>query len=86
LHKLVTLSALPVAGTEEDFSVDSTGFRTTTFSAYNGVKHGQTKEHQWVKAHLCAGAKTNIVAAVAITEGNGADSPQFGPLVKKTAD
>lgn len=86
LHELVTLSALPVAGIENDFSVDSTGFRTTTFSAYNGAKHGQKKEHQWVKAHLCAGVKTNIVAAVAITDSNGGDSPQFGPLVKKTAE
>jgi len=86
LHELVTLSALPVAGLETDFSVDSTGFRTTTFSAYNGVKHGQKKEHQWVKAHLCAGVKTNIVAAVSITDSNGGDSPQFGPLVKKTSE
>jgi len=86
LHELVTLSALPVAGIENDFSVDSTGFRTTTFNAYNGVKHGQKKEHHWVKAHLCAGVKTNVVAAVAITDSNGGDSPQFGPLVKKTAE
>ena len=86
LHKLVTLSALPVAGIEEDFSVDSTGFRTTTFSAYNGVKHGQKKEHQWVKAHLCAGVKTNVVAAVAITDAYSNDSPQFGPLIKKTSN
>ena len=86
LHELVTLSALPVAGLENDFSVDSTGFRTTTFNAYNGMKHGQKKEHQWVKAHLCAGVKTNIVAAVAITDSNGGDSPQFGPLVKKTSE
>lgn len=86
LHELVTLSALPVAGLENDFSVDSTGFRTTTFNAYNGMKHGEKKEHQWVKAHLCAGVKTNIVAAVAITDSNGGDSPQFGPLVKKTAE
>ena len=41
LQNLVTLSALPVAGIENDFSVDSMGFRTTQFSAYNGVKHGQ---------------------------------------------
>jgi transposase len=86
LHELVTLSALPVAGIEEDFSVDSTGFRTTTFSAYIGAKYGRGKEHQWVKAHLCAGVKTNIVAAVAITDANGGDSPQFGPLIKKTAN
>ncbi|MGV8127638.1 MAG: transposase [Methanothrix sp.] len=85
LHKLVTLSALPVAGIEEDFSVDSTGFRTTQFNAYSGAKYGQKKEHQWVKAHLCAGVKTNVVAAVAITDAYSNDSPQFGPLVKKTA-
>lgn len=46
LHNLVTLSALHVAGIEVDFSVDSTGFRTTCFSAYNGTKYGQRKEHQ----------------------------------------
>ena len=85
LHKLVTLSALPVAGIEEDFAVDSTGFRTTQFNAYHGAKYGQKKEHQWVKAHLCAGVKTNVVAAVAITDAYSNDSPQFGPLVKKTA-
>jgi len=85
LHKLIMLSALPVAGLENDFSVDSTGFRTTTFSAYNEAKYGQTKEHHWLKAHICAGVKTNIVAAISITEENGADSPQFGPLIKKTA-
>jgi transposase len=85
LQKLVTLSALPVAGIEVDFAVDSTGFRTTQFNAYNGAKHGQKKEHQWVKAHLCAGVKTNVVAAVAITDAYSNDSPQFGPLVRKTA-
>jgi transposase len=86
LHKLVTLSALPVAGIEVDFAVDSTGFRTTQFNAYNGAKHGQKKEHQWVKAHLCAGVKTNVVAAVAITDAYSNDSPQFGALVRKTAE
>lgn len=85
LQRLVTLSALPVAGIEVDFAVDSTGFRTTTFNAYEGAKYRQKKEHQWVKAHLCAGVKTNVVAAVAITDAYSNDSPQFGPLVKKTA-
>jgi transposase len=85
LHKLVTLSALPVAGIEEDFSVDSTGFRTTQFNAYEGAKYGRKKEHHWVKAHLCAGVKTNVVAAVAITDAYSNDSPQFGSLVRKTA-
>jgi transposase len=85
LHELVTLSALPVAGIETDFAVDSTGFRTNTFSAYCEDKYGKTKERHWIKAHLCGGIKTNIVAAISITGGNGADSPEFGPLIKKTA-
>lgn len=85
LHRLVTLSALPVAKIENDFAVDSTGFRTSTFSNYCEDKYGQSKERHWLKAHLCAGIKTNIVAAVSITGENGADSPQFGPLIKRTA-
>ena len=85
LHKLIMLSALPVAGLETDFSVDSTGFRTTTFGAYCEDKYGKSKEHHWLKAHMCAGVKTNIIASIAITDGNSNDSPQFGPLVRKTA-
>ena len=76
---------MPVACIENDFAVDSTGFRTSTFSSYCEDKYGKTKERHWLKAHLCGGVKTNIVAAVAITDENGADSPEFGPLVKKTA-
>lgn len=86
LHQLVFLSALPVAGLETDFAIDSTGFRTTSFSVYNGMKHGQTKEHKWLKAHMCVGVKTNIVAAVTITDGNSNDSPQFSPLIKQTSE
>jgi transposase len=85
LHELVTLSALPVAELESDFAIDSTGFRTTGFSVYNGVKHGVKKEHRWVKAHMATGVKTNIVTSIEITGENGADSPQFNPLIKTTA-
>ncbi len=80
------MSALPVAGIETDFSIDSTGFRTTTFSAYEGAKYGRSKEHKWLKAHFCAGVKTNIIAAVSITAGNSNDSPQFSPLIRQTAN
>ena len=34
---------------------------------------------------MCAGVKTNIVTSIAITDGNSNDSPQFGPLTRKTA-
>jgi len=86
LHQLVLLSALPVAGLETDFAIDSTGFRTTTFNVYNEAKYGKTKEHNWLKAHMCVGAKTNIVTAVIITDGNCNDSPQFCPLIKQTSE
>lgn len=85
LHELVTLSALPVAGLETDFAIDSTGFRTTGFNVYNGMKHGERKEHKWVKAHIACGVKTNIVTSIEITGENGADSPQFIPLLNGTA-
>ena len=82
LHELVTLSALPVAGLETDFAIDSTGFRTTTFSAYCGMKHGQKKEHRWLKAHMATGVKTNIVTGIEISTTNDNDSPHFKPLVE----
>ncbi|WP_239451312.1 hypothetical protein [Methanosarcina horonobensis] len=40
LHQLVLLSALPVAGLETDFAIDSTGFRITTFNVYTETKYG----------------------------------------------
>lgn len=86
LHELVRLSALPVVDLETDFAIDSTGFRTTTFNAYNGEKHGVKHRHEWLKAHLCTGVSTNIVTSVMITDANGSDTVQFEPLVKKTAD
>ncbi|MFY9749645.1 MAG: transposase [Methanoregula sp.] len=82
LHELVTLSALPVAGLETDFAIDSTGFRTTTFGAYCGMKHGQKKEHRWLKAHMATGVKTNIVTGIEISTTNDNDSPHFKPLVE----
>ena len=85
LHELVTLSALPVAGLETDFAVDSTGFRTTTFNEYCGMMHGQKNDHRWIKAHMATGVKTNIVTSIEITAENGSDSPQFKPLVDDTA-
>lgn len=86
LHTLVAVSSHPVVGLENDFSIDSTGFRTTTFGAYCDAKYEQDKEHIFLKAHFCAGVKTNIIVGVNITEGNGSDSVQFGPLIKKTTD
>jgi len=86
LKNLVTESAKPLAEMEKDFAIDSSGFRTRSFGAYCREKHGTKREHRWLKAHICSGVYTNIVTDITITEANGADSPQFEGLVRRTAD
>jgi transposase len=82
LKALVGVSAAPLKAVESDFAIDSSGFRTTRFNEYCKEKHDTKREHQWVKAHICCGTKTNVVCSVEITGENGADSPQFIPLAK----
>jgi transposase len=85
LRQLLALSALPLAGVEATFAVDSTGFRTTNFGSYLNAKHGVKREHEWLKAHLVTGVKTNIVASATITDSQGkgtADTTQFPPLME----
>jgi len=84
LRRLVTLSAQPLAGLENEFAVDSTGFKTTSFGDYNKEKHKHKKEHIWLKAHFCTGVKTNIVTDIIVTDANAGDSPRFAPLVHNT--
>lgn len=86
LQTLIILSAMPLRSVETRFAIDSTGFRTTKFSDYCKEKHETRRNHQWVKAHICTGIKTNIITAVEITGENGADSPQFIPLSKRTSE
>lgn len=81
LHNLLTVSALPLKGVETTFSPDSSGFRTNQFNEYARHKYKISKVHQWVKAHILVGAKTNIIASAEITNEKGSDSPQFKPLV-----
>lgn len=83
LHRLLTLSALPLRSVETSFAQDSSGFRTSQFNQYAVEKYGQKKEHKWVKAHLLVGTKTNVIVSARITENNAGDSPQFIPMVKE---
>ncbi len=87
LRQLVTLSALPLKAVETDFAADSTGFTTSRFVRWYDHKWGreQTKR-EWVKLHAMTGVRTNIVTAVEMTTYRGADSPQFAPLVRSTAE
>jgi len=85
LHELVRLSARPLASIETDFATDSSGFRCSSFGRYCEYAHGTKRMHNWLKCHISTGVTTNIVADVIITDENGADSPQFEPLVRGTA-
>jgi transposase len=81
LHRLLAISALPLSGVETTFAPDSSGFRTSQFNQYGVEKYGTKKAHKWVKAHIFVGTKTNVVVSARITDEDGADSPQYEPMV-----
>lgn len=94
LYSLVTWAAKPVADVEETWAIDSTGFRTSSFGYYMSERYGARKKtttphygaariNEWLKAHFCVGAKTNVIATAAITGSSGpgsGDTAQFEPL------
>ena len=85
LHELIHLSAQPLASVETDFAIDSSGFRCSTFGNYCEEKHGVKHSRNWLKAHICTGVNTNIVADIIITDEHSADSPQFKKLMLNTS-
>ena len=87
LKQLVHASSLPLRAVETDFAIDSSGFGSCRFERWIDEKYGTPrKQAVWVKCHIACGVKTNIVTAVRILDKDAADSPQFTPLVKETAD
>ncbi|MDV0447261.1 hypothetical protein MsAg5_11410 [Methanosarcinaceae archaeon Ag5] len=82
LRELLRLSAAPMASIEENFAVDSSGFRTTTYSEWCREKHRTGKKNDWLKAHIITGVNTNIVADMVATDGNSADIKEFNQLVE----
>lgn len=86
LRKLVTVSSLPLRAVETAFAPDSSGFSALRFDRWYDQKYGGEKSKGiWVKCHIMAGVKTNVVAAVEVTDQDAADNPQFTPLVHATA-
>jgi transposase len=83
LYRLLGISALPLSGVETTFAPDSSGFRTSQFNQYGVEKYGTKKAHKWVKAHIFVGTKTNVVVSARITDEDGADSPQYKPMVQE---
>jgi transposase len=86
LQQLVTVTSLPLRAVETTFAPDSTGFSTSRFIRWHDEKYGTRSGRDWVKAHCMAGTKTHIITAVEILDRDAADSPQFRPLVEKTAE
>jgi Transposase DDE domain. len=86
LRELLRLSASPMASIEENFAVDSSGFRTTTYSEWCKEKHRTGKKNEWLKAHISTGVITNIVADMVVTGGHSADTIEFIPLMEGTLE
>ena len=86
LADLVVRSSLPLRAAETTFAPDSSGFSTSRFVRWFDEKYGrQCGEHNWVKAHIMTGVKTNVVTAVEIHGRDAGDSPQFKPMLQTTA-
>ena len=90
LQELVGISSSPLAELEDEFSVDSSGFSTGQSYSWVAEKWGNgkiiKKRGIWLKCHLTCGNASHIVVAVNITGLNGADSPEFIPLIRKTSE
>ena len=86
LHELITLSALPLKTIETDFAVDSSGFGTGKFVRWYNAKYGrEVDNHDWLKAHIMTGVRTNVITSVEISGRHDHDAPFLPGLVDKTA-
>lgn len=86
LLDLIERSSLPLRAIETDFAVDSTGFSTSRFVRWFDEKYGVERTgHDWVKVHVMAGVKTNVITAVEVRGRHANDAPLFSRLVAATA-
>ena len=87
LKSLIVQSSLPLRAVETKFAIDSSGFATSKFERWFDHKYGVTRQKGiWVKCHLACGVSTHVVTAVRVLDKDSADSPQFSPLVRETAE
>jgi len=86
LTSLVEFSAMPLKQLEDKFAIDSTGFATSVFSRWYGVrkKHSEDRR-EFKKCHVMAGVRTNIICSIEITEGYAPDCPMLPQLVDSTS-
>ena len=85
LTHLINVSGLPLRGVEDDFAIDASGFSLRQYGQWFNIRlGGYGDRREFVKLHLCAGTKTNIITAATVTVGSGADNPQVQALVDQT--
>ncbi|MGI0067412.1 MAG: transposase, partial [Thermoplasmata archaeon] len=79
LYRLLSLSALPLAGLEDGGAIapDSTGVQTTSFGGWREEKHGEKRQKRWLKVHAMVGTKTHVVIRAYVDSANSGDAPQF---------
>jgi transposase len=84
LYRLLSLSALPLAGLEDGGAVapDSTGVQTTSFGGWREDKHGEKRQKKWLKVHAMVGTKTHVIIRAVVGEADSGDSPQFVPMLR----
>lgn len=86
LTELILKAAMPLKSIESEFAVDSSGFSASKFVRWFDQKYGGLRqEHDWVKAHIAVGVKTQVVTAVEIHERDTNDSPLLPSLLGTTA-
>lgn len=82
LTELIEITSMPLQLFEEHLNMDSSGFSCSTFERWMDVRTQEpSRKRLWKKAHVVSGAKTHIIASVAVTDGHENDSPQLEPLV-----
>jgi len=87
LHHLIVQAAIPLKTVETAFAVDSSGFRTQGYVRWFNARYGHEQEnHDWLKAHICTGVKTNVITSVEISDRHANDGPFFDPLMTQTAE
>jgi transposase len=86
LRQMITVSSLPLKAVETDFAVDGSGFSTCRFVQWFNARYGHEQDnHDWIKAHLMCGVKTNVVTSVEISGRHAHDAPFWPALVEATA-
>ncbi len=86
LTDLVEITSLPLRMFEEHLCVDSSGFSCSEFERWLNIRtQKEEKKRHCKKIHIICGAKTNIIASVAVSDGCAADCPELVPLVKTAA-